>query len=79
MVFPVVDVVAFVSHIMTLEPGDLVLTGTPAGVGKLSPGDEVEVVILGPEGTPGSSATANKGNGGAVLSSVRNLVTANPS
>ncbi len=32
---------------MTLEPGDLVLTGTPAGVGKLEAGDEVEVEVLG--------------------------------
>jgi 2-keto-4-pentenoate hydratase/2-oxohepta-3-ene-1,7-dioic acid hydratase in catechol pathway len=32
---------------MTLEPGDLVATGTPAGVGKLAPGDVVEVEILG--------------------------------
>jgi 2-keto-4-pentenoate hydratase/2-oxohepta-3-ene-1,7-dioic acid hydratase in catechol pathway len=32
---------------MTLEPGDLVATGTPAGVGKLSPGDVVEVEVLG--------------------------------
>jgi 2-keto-4-pentenoate hydratase/2-oxohepta-3-ene-1,7-dioic acid hydratase in catechol pathway len=47
MVFPIPDVLAYVSHIMTLEPGDLVLTGTPAGVGKLSPGDEVEVEIVG--------------------------------
>lgn len=47
MVFPIPDVLAYVSQIMTLEPGDLVLTGTPAGVGKLSPGDEVEVEIVG--------------------------------
>jgi 2-keto-4-pentenoate hydratase/2-oxohepta-3-ene-1,7-dioic acid hydratase in catechol pathway len=47
MVFPIPDVLAYISHIMTLEPGDLVLTGTPAGVGKLSPGDEVEVEVLG--------------------------------
>ena len=47
MVFPIPDVLAYVSHIMTLEPGDLVLTGTPAGVGKLSPGDEVEVEVVG--------------------------------
>jgi 2-keto-4-pentenoate hydratase/2-oxohepta-3-ene-1,7-dioic acid hydratase in catechol pathway len=40
-------VLAYVSQVMTLEPGDLVLTGTPAGVGKLSPGDEVEVEIVG--------------------------------
>jgi len=47
MVFPIPDVLAYVSQIMTLEPGDLVLTGTPAGVGKLSPGDEVEVEVVG--------------------------------
>ena len=47
MVFPIPDVLAYVSHIMTLDPGDLVLTGTPAGVGKLSPGDEVEVEVVG--------------------------------
>ena len=38
---------AFISSIMTLEPGDLVLTGTPAGVSTLSPGDEVTVEIEG--------------------------------
>jgi 2-keto-4-pentenoate hydratase/2-oxohepta-3-ene-1,7-dioic acid hydratase in catechol pathway len=32
---------------MTLEPGDLVATGTPAGVGKLAPGDVVEIEVLG--------------------------------
>ena len=47
MVFPIPDVLAYISNVMTLEPGDLVLTGTPAGVGKLSPGDEVEVEIVG--------------------------------
>lgn len=47
MVFSIPDVLAYVSHIMTLEPGDLVLTGSPAGVGKLSPGDEVEVEVIG--------------------------------
>ena len=47
MVFPIPDVLAYVSNIMTLEPGDLVLMGTPAGVGKLSPGDEVEVEVVG--------------------------------
>jgi 2-keto-4-pentenoate hydratase/2-oxohepta-3-ene-1,7-dioic acid hydratase in catechol pathway len=47
MVFSIPDVLSYVSHIMTLEPGDLVLTGTPAGVGKLLPGDEVEVEVLG--------------------------------
>jgi len=47
MVFSIPDVLAYVSHIMTLEPGDLVLTGSPAGVGKLLHGDEVEVEVLG--------------------------------
>lgn len=47
MVFSIPDVLSYISHVMTLEPGDLVLTGSPAGVGKLSPGDEVEVEVLG--------------------------------
>jgi len=47
MVFSIPDVLAFISTVMTLEPGDLVLTGSPAGVGKLSDGDEVEVEVLG--------------------------------
>jgi 2-keto-4-pentenoate hydratase/2-oxohepta-3-ene-1,7-dioic acid hydratase in catechol pathway len=47
MVFSIPDVLAYISTVMTLETGDLVLTGSPAGVGKLSPGDEVEVEVLG--------------------------------
>jgi 2-keto-4-pentenoate hydratase/2-oxohepta-3-ene-1,7-dioic acid hydratase in catechol pathway len=47
MVFSIPDVLAYISTVMTLEPGDLVLTGSPAGVGKLSAGDEVEVEVLG--------------------------------
>ncbi len=39
--------VSFVSGIMTLEPGDLIITGTPAGVGSMKPGDEIEVRIEG--------------------------------
>ena len=50
MIFPVADVVSFLSHIMTLEPGDCISTGTPAGVamatGKfLQPGDAIECTI----------------------------------
>jgi len=45
MVFPVSALIAFVSSIMTLEPGDLIFTGTPAGVGPLQAGDTVEVEI----------------------------------
>ena len=47
MHFPIPDLLAYISGVMTLEPGDLVLTGTPAGVGRLSPGDTVEVEIPG--------------------------------
>lgn len=47
MIFPVRELIAFISSIMTLDPGDLILTGTPAGVGTLSPGDEVTVEIEG--------------------------------
>jgi len=47
MVFQVRQLIAFASSVMTLEAGDLILTGTPAGVGPLSPGDTVEVTIEG--------------------------------
>lgn len=47
MVFSIPTILAYISQVMTLEPGDLVLTGTPAGVGPLHPGDEVEVEVLG--------------------------------
>ncbi len=50
MIFPVTDVVSFLSHIMTLEPGDVICTGTPAGVAAatgefLEPGDIIECTI----------------------------------
>ena len=47
MVFSVPFLLSYVSHVMTLEPGDLLATGTPAGVGKLAAGDVVEVEIVG--------------------------------
>ncbi len=47
MVFPIVDLLAYVSRMMTLEPGDVLLTGTPAGVGPLVDGDRVEVEVPG--------------------------------
>lgn len=47
MAFLIPALLAYITTIMTLEPGDLVATGTPAGVGKLSPGDDVEIEILG--------------------------------
>lgn len=47
MIFSVAEIVAFVSEIMTLNPGDLISTGTPPGVGPLADGDTVEVAITG--------------------------------
>jgi len=47
MHFPIPTLVSFISGIMTLEPGDLIATGTPAGVGPLHDGDVVEVEIPG--------------------------------
>jgi 2-keto-4-pentenoate hydratase/2-oxohepta-3-ene-1,7-dioic acid hydratase in catechol pathway len=47
MVFNVGTLISYISSVMTLEPGDLVFTGTPAGVGELKNGDEVVVEIEG--------------------------------
>jgi 2-keto-4-pentenoate hydratase/2-oxohepta-3-ene-1,7-dioic acid hydratase in catechol pathway len=47
MVFRVRQLIAYVSSVMTLEPGDLLFTGTPAGVGPLRDGDEVRITIEG--------------------------------
>lgn len=47
MVFSVAEIIAFVSDIMTLEPGDLLLTGTPAGVGSIVAGDRVTIGVEG--------------------------------
>src|SRR3954465_15930757 len=47
MVFDVASLVAHVSSVMTLLPGDVILTGTPEGVGPMNVGDEVEVTVTG--------------------------------
>jgi 2-keto-4-pentenoate hydratase/2-oxohepta-3-ene-1,7-dioic acid hydratase in catechol pathway len=47
MIFPIPHLLAYISAIMTLEPGDVVATGTPEGVGRLAPGDVVEIEIPG--------------------------------
>ncbi|WP_433413522.1 fumarylacetoacetate hydrolase family protein [Microtetraspora malaysiensis] len=52
LIFPVPDLVSRISHFAVLEPGDVVLTGTPAGTGQdrqvfLGPGDEVEITVPG--------------------------------
>jgi 2-keto-4-pentenoate hydratase/2-oxohepta-3-ene-1,7-dioic acid hydratase in catechol pathway len=46
-IFTVDFLVSFISGIMTLEPGDLIITGTPSGIGPMKPGDEIEVRIEG--------------------------------
>lgn len=47
LIFRIEFLVSFISGIMTLLPGDVIATGTPSGIGALSPGDEVEVKIEG--------------------------------
>ncbi|MBW7935334.1 MAG: fumarylacetoacetate hydrolase family protein [Gemmatimonadaceae bacterium] len=47
MVFPIADLLSYISHVMTLEPGDVVATGTPSGVAPLQAGDVVEVELVG--------------------------------
>jgi 2-keto-4-pentenoate hydratase/2-oxohepta-3-ene-1,7-dioic acid hydratase in catechol pathway len=47
LIFSIPALVEFITGVMTLEPGDVILTGTPEGVGPLSPGDVVEVEIPG--------------------------------
>jgi 2-keto-4-pentenoate hydratase/2-oxohepta-3-ene-1,7-dioic acid hydratase in catechol pathway len=47
LVFGVATLVSFISHIMTLLPGDVIATGTPSGVGPLQPGDVVEIRLGG--------------------------------
>ena len=47
MAFPVAFLIRYISEIMTLYPGDLIATGTPAGVAKMTDGDTVEVEVAG--------------------------------
>jgi 2-keto-4-pentenoate hydratase/2-oxohepta-3-ene-1,7-dioic acid hydratase in catechol pathway len=47
MAFPVPMLIRYISHIMTLYPGDVIATGTPAGVSRLAHGDIVEVEVEG--------------------------------
>ena len=46
-IFPLDVVIRYISQIMTLEPGDLIATGTPNGVGPVVAGDAIEVSIAG--------------------------------
>ncbi|TAN61195.1 FAA hydrolase family protein [bacterium] len=47
MIFNVFELLSFISHVMTLKPGDVIATGTPSGVGKMKPDNTVEVRIAG--------------------------------
>jgi len=46
-IFSVEELVSFVSHVMTLQPGDIIATGTPSGIGAMQHGDTIEIVIEG--------------------------------
>ncbi len=59
MIFPISHIIAYISSVMTLEPGDVILTGTPAGVGALKSEDIVEITIDG-LGTLKNSVTVDK-------------------
>lgn len=47
LIFPIPHLVRFISQVMTLNPGDIIATGTPAGIGPMTPGDRVDVQIEG--------------------------------
>ena len=47
MIFDVPTIISYITSFMTLLPGDVVLTGTPAGVGPMQPGDDVSVTVEG--------------------------------
>lgn len=47
LIFPIPHLVRFISRVMTLNPGDIIATGTPAGIGPMTPGDRVDVQIEG--------------------------------
>ncbi|KAI0759502.1 hypothetical protein BC629DRAFT_1584324 [Irpex lacteus] len=50
MIFKVPRLIEHISSIMTLEEGDLILTGTPSGIGPIKPGDEIECLLSDPHG-----------------------------
>ena len=47
LIFPVAKLIAFISAVMTLLPGDIITTGTPSGIGPLAPGDRVTIKVQG--------------------------------
>ena len=47
MVFPIPVLIEYITRFMTLEPGDVIATGTPSGIGPLAAGDQVVVDVAG--------------------------------
>jgi 2-keto-4-pentenoate hydratase/2-oxohepta-3-ene-1,7-dioic acid hydratase in catechol pathway len=47
MIYSIPEIINFISNVMTLMPGDIIATGTPAGIGPMFPGDQVDVIIAG--------------------------------
>jgi 2-keto-4-pentenoate hydratase/2-oxohepta-3-ene-1,7-dioic acid hydratase in catechol pathway len=47
LIFDIPQLISFISSVMTLLPGDIIATGTPAGIGPINPGDSVEIRIEG--------------------------------
>jgi 2-keto-4-pentenoate hydratase/2-oxohepta-3-ene-1,7-dioic acid hydratase in catechol pathway len=45
LIFPVKEIISFISRVMKLLPGDVIATGTPSGIGPMSPGDRIEIKI----------------------------------
>jgi 2-keto-4-pentenoate hydratase/2-oxohepta-3-ene-1,7-dioic acid hydratase in catechol pathway len=45
LIFPVSEIISFISQVMTLLPGDVIATGTPGGIGPMNPGDIIEIKI----------------------------------
>jgi len=45
LIYPVATQISFISEVMTLLPGDIIATGTPSGIGRMNPGDTVEIKI----------------------------------
>ncbi|MBA7477499.1 putative protein YisK [subsurface metagenome] len=45
LIYPIPELINFISHVMTLLPGDIIATGTPSGIGPMYPGDTVEIKI----------------------------------
>jgi 2-keto-4-pentenoate hydratase/2-oxohepta-3-ene-1,7-dioic acid hydratase in catechol pathway len=67
LLFDIPTLISYISRVMTLLPGDVILTGTPAGVGPITPGQRVEITIegLGTLGNPVAGADQISTAGGA--------------